>query len=129
MAIEEALTTLLAGVAGGRRNWGHAENISASAGPYLVLNRVSGVRDYTMGGASGYIFSRFQIDAYAETYGAARDTAIAAKSALSGYRGTQDGTVIQGIFVEGPNVAPVTDAGEVSHLSRQRLDAIVHHDE
>lgn len=128
MAIEESLKSLLSGVAGGRTYWGRGEGINQTAGPYLVLTHVGGPRDYNMAGDSGYIPSRVQVDVFGETFGEVRDAASSAITALSGYRGTVSGTVIQGIFIDSVRDLDATDAGEVSHLFRRSIDCIVHHD-
>ena len=134
MAVEEALTTLLAGVASGRRYWGRAENISVSDGPFLVLNRVSAPRDYTLAGPSGYVASRFQIDAYGETYIATKTAARAVVAALSGHSGTTSGTRIMGIFVDSERDAEGegTITGQTAAATypfRTTIDLFVHHDE
>lgn len=128
MAVEEALTALLAGVAGGRRYWGRAPQGDLPAS-FLILNRITGRRDYVMTGADGYVESRFQIDAYAASYTTAKTEARAAVAALSGYRGTTAGTRIMGIFIDGERDLPAADPGEVTHLHRVSIDAIIHHDE
>jgi len=125
--MEEAIVALLSGVAGGRRFWTRApQNITATDGAYIVLNRVDGGRDYSMAGASGYVASRVQVDVYAETYTAAKTAARAAVAALSAFRGTQSGVAIQGIFIDSERDLPAAD--EVSHLFRTSIDVIVHHD-
>lgn len=128
--MEEALTQLLAGVAGGRRWWGRAPlGTSAADGAYLVLNRVSGPRDYHLAGASGYVRSRVQVDAYAPRYGDAKAAARAVAAALSGYSGSVAGTAIQGIFVDGERDLTGADPGGVTPLFRVSIDLIIHHDE
>lgn len=121
--MEEALTALLASVADGRRYWVRAPQ--SAARPYVVLNRIDGIRDYHMQGASGYISSRVQIDCYADTYTAAKSTARAVINTLSGYSGGD----IQAIFVDGERDLPAADAGDVTNLFRTSIDIIVHHGE
>ena len=124
--MEETFTGLLSGVAGGRRYWGRApQNVNIATGPFLVLNRIDGIRDYTMGGASGYVESRIQIDIYGASYAATKQAARDAIAALSGH---SDGT-IQGIFAITERDLPATDAGEVKQLFRTSVDFIVHHEE
>lgn len=135
MAIEEALTSLLSGVAGGRRYWGWREGLSAADGAYLSLYRISAPRDYAMSGPTGYVMSRFQIDVFADQFSEARDATAAAIAALSGHRGTTAGTRIMGIFVDderdfsSERTGGVSDAGGVTPLYRRSIDIIVHHDE
>ena len=124
--MEEAITTLLASVAGGRRYWGRApQNINIASGPFIVLNRIDGVRDYTMASASGYVASRVQVDIYGATYAATKQATRDAIAVLSGH---SSGT-IQAIFIESERDLPATDAGEVTHLFRTSVDFIVHHEE
>lgn len=128
MAIEEALTSLLSGVASGRRHWGRApQGVTVDDGAFLVLNNITKARDYHMKGPSGYVPARFQIDAYAATFTGARDAAAAVVTALSGHSGTTAGTTIQAIFIEGPRSLPAEDEGEVTFGYRQSLDALVHY--
>lgn len=121
--MEEIVTGLLASIAGGRRHWVRAPQ--SAARPHLVLNRISGIRDYHSQGASGYVASRIQIDAYADTYTAAKATARQVVTALSGYR---SGT-IQGVFLDMERDLPAEDAGAVNHLFRVSLDFTIHHSE
>ncbi len=126
--MQEALTTILSSVAGGRRYWVRAPQ-SLSTRPYIVLNRVSGNRDYHMAGASGYVQSRVQVDVYAETYSSAQTTVRAVRDAVSGLKTTVGGTQIQFITVESERDLPADDAGDITHLFRISLDLMVHHDE
>ena len=68
--MEEALTSLLSGVAGGRRYWVRAPQ-SLSTRPYIVMHRVSGNRDMHLKGASRNVQIRVQGDSYDDTYGCA----------------------------------------------------------
>lgn len=121
--MEEALTTLLASVASGRRYWVRAPQ--GATLPYVVLNIVSGVRDYHTKGPSGYVQSRVQCDCYGSTYSAAKTTARAVRAAASGARSGD----IQGIFVETERDLPAEDAGPVNNLFRTSIDLIIHHKE
>ena len=129
MAIEEAITSRLSGVASGRSYWTRAEGVSAADGAYLTLNWIGGPDDPTIKGTSGYVINRLQIDVYAETYSAARTAMDAARAALDGFRGTVAGTFIAAIRAERPRDLDASDAGEVSHLFRKSLDLIVHYHE
>ena len=121
--MEELLTGLLSGVAGGRRYWGRAPQNAAR--PFVVLTRVSGFRDYHMQGSSGLVETRVQADCYADTYTAAKGVARAIDTALSGHRAG----AIQGIFIDSERDLPAADAGEVNHLFRVSLDLMIHHQE
>ncbi|RWF69558.1 MAG: DUF3168 domain-containing protein [Mesorhizobium sp.] len=120
--MEEALTALLASIAGGRRFWVRAP--ASAPRPFLVLNRIDGVPSYQYSGANGYIASRVQIDIYANTYTETKTIARAVKALLSGYSGGN----IQAIFVENEGRdLPAADAGDVTNLFRTSIDIVVHH--
>ena len=126
--MEEALSSILSGVAGGRRYWVRAPQ-SLSTRPYIVMTRVSGNRDYHMGGASGYVQSRVQVDIYDESYGGAKGVARNVRDAVSGFVGTIGGLQIQRITIESERDLPADDAGEITFLFRTTLDLMIHHDE
>lgn len=67
--------------------------------PSLVYHRVSGSSDYHMAGSSGLAQSRMQLDSVAEHAALAVQLANAVHDRLSGFKGTQDGVVIQGSFM------------------------------
>jgi hypothetical protein len=121
--MEEALTALLAPVASGQRYWVRAPQNKAR--PYVVLNRVGGLPNYHMQGASGLVESRVQIDCYADTYTACTSVARSVKAILSGYKGG----AIQGVFVDSERDLPAADAGEVNSLFRTSIDIIILHGE
>lgn len=69
--------------------------------PYVVMFVISGVTDYTMEGASGYVQSRVQIDSRGATAASARAVANALRERLSGFRGLYAGYQFQGCFEMG----------------------------
>lgn len=126
--MEQEITALIA-AAVPRHYWSRAPQEPAPLRPYVRLARVSGSRNYHMRGPSGYVVSRVQIDAFADTYQSMRTTARAVISALSGYRG---GT-IQAVFVDGErNLTGLDGIGsqtDPNELFRTSIDVIVHHSE
>ena len=126
--MEEALTTILSTVAGGRRYWVQAPQ-SLSTRPYLVMHRVSGNRDMHLTGPSRYVRSRVQIDVYGESYSQTKTTARAVRDAVSGFVGTIGGVQIQRINVESERDLPDDDTGEITELFRTSMDLMIHHDE
>lgn len=119
--MEEIIVALLAPVADGRCHWVRAPQ--GEPLPHLILTRVGGVRDYRSAGASGFVPSRVQVDAYADSYTTAKALARSVTATVSGYR---SGAIL-GVFVAAERDLPATDAGEVSHLFRVSLDlSIVH---
>lgn len=128
--MEEQLVALLLNAAGVSAlvseesiQWGRSPQ--GTPPPYIVLQRIDGLRDYHMAGASGYVASRVQIDVYSEKYTTTKKAARAVIVALSGYRGG----IFQGIFLDGERDLPAADAGEVTNLFRASLDFMVHHKE
>lgn len=118
--MEELLTALLAGVAGGKSYWVRApQGVSP---PYVTLQRVTGIRDYHMQGESGLVMSRVQADCYGATYTSAKQTARALIAAVSGHAGG----AVQAILVDSERDLPAADAGETVHLFRTSVDLIVH---
>jgi hypothetical protein len=117
--MEEALTALLASVAGGRRYWVRAPQETAY--PNIVLNKVDALPNYHLQGASGFVSSRVQVDIYANTFTSLTSTARSVKSLLSGHKGG----MIQGIFIESERNLPAADAGEVNTLFRASIDITV----
>lgn len=121
--MEETITALLASVAGGRRYWVRAPQ--GAARPFLVMQRISKLPDYTFQGPSGYVASRVQIDSYGDTYAAAKAAARDAVTLLSGHRSA----TIQGVFLDMERDLPAEDAGVVTNLFRVSLDFNIHHTE
>ncbi len=68
--------------------------------PYIVYQQISGVRDYTMDGPSGYVDSRYQIICWAATYGAAKRLFEAVRKFFNGYHATVLNRKIQYIAFE-----------------------------
>jgi hypothetical protein len=119
--MEQALTALLAPVAGGRRYWGRAPQNASR--PFVIMNVVDGAPSYHMQGSSGYTPYRVQLDCYADTYTATAALASSVKALFSGYVGG----LIQAIFIESERNLPAADAGEVTTLFRTSIDITVHY--
>lgn len=66
--------------------------------PLILYAKVTGERINDLSGPSGMAHPRFQIEAWAETYAAAKSLANAIRVCLNGYRGTS-GTVRIGSFL------------------------------
>ena len=126
--MEEALTSLLSTVAGGRRYWVRAPQ-SLSTRPYIVMHRVSGPRDMHLKGPSRYVQSRVQVDIYDDTYWGTKTVARAVRDAVSGFAGTIGGVQIQRINVDSERDLPADDTGAVTELYRTSIDLMIHHDE
>ena len=72
-----------------------------SALPAVVLTTISSRRDYAMGGPSGLVESRVQVDSYGETYAAAKSAARSVITLLSGAKVVHGSTQFDGAFVDG----------------------------
>jgi len=59
--------------------------------PLIVIQRVTGSRVHHLSGPSGAVRPRFQIEAWAETYSAAKGLANLIRAALDGNEYTKDG--------------------------------------
>jgi len=59
--------------------------------PLIVIQRVTGSRVHHLSGPSGAVRPRFQIEAWAETYSAAKALANLIRAALDGKEYTEDG--------------------------------------
>lgn len=92
--------------------------------PAIILHRVSGTRNYTMQGSSGFVQSRVQVDCWAQSYAAAKQAARAVIAAVSGLRNAD----FQGVFVEGEQDTFEIGAG-AAELNRTSLDLIISHPE
>jgi hypothetical protein len=101
-----------------------------SALPAVVYQQITGVRDHTFAGASGFVASRYQITCWAETYGGADALADAVRAVMDGYAGTKESVVIQCIHLqdEGDMPALVAD-NESLNFHGKRLDFMVWYDE
>lgn len=95
MLIEQAILNELAGTAGltaivGQRIY-YVKAPQDVTVPYVVLFKVSGVREHSHDGASGLGNPRFQVSCFAETYYQAKQIAQQVQSALQGFSGTMGG--------------------------------------
>jgi hypothetical protein len=74
--------------------------LQATGLPAVVITRVSGARDYHMGGASGLTQSRMQIDCYGSTWPQAKSVARAVIARLSGFNGRTTASVIRSAMLD-----------------------------
>jgi len=56
--------------------------------PHIVIQQISGVRDHTMDGPTGYVDARYQITCWATTYGGAKRLFEAVRKFFDGYHAT-----------------------------------------
>jgi hypothetical protein len=91
--------------------------------PALTYTRISNLTSLTQDGPTGSERPRVEIDAWAETYGAAVTLAEAVKSALHGRAWTaSDGTVVELVELDTDRDDPVPDPV----LRRRIADYFVH---
>lgn len=111
------------GIVGNAIHWGLAPQ-SATV-PRLVLNLVSGIRDYALSGATGLVESRVQIDCYAANYSGAKFLARAVINAVSAYRGGVAGIHFGGIFVDSERDLNEAAQGDTATRFRTSIDISV----
>lgn len=127
--MEEALVALLlndsavAAIVGKRVNW--SQTPQGSAFPSVVLHRVSGGRDYNMGGPSGFVSSRVQVDCWALNYTDSVKLSRAVRSALSGYTAGD----LQGAFIDSERQSVEKETDGAQRYFRVSLDFIICHAE
>lgn len=59
--------------------------------PYIVVTKVSGVREHSHDGGTGLAHPRFQLAVFGTTYSSCKTIAAAIQAALQGYSGTMGG--------------------------------------
>ena len=69
--------------------------------PFVVMYVVSGITDYTMAGATGYVETRVQFDARGRSAAEARSIAEAIRDRLSGFSGVFAGFHFMASFEQG----------------------------
>jgi hypothetical protein len=77
------------GLAGGRIYFVTAPQSVAK--PYLVINKISGVREHSHDGSSHLAHPRFQFSAFGTTYQGVKEILAALQAVLQGYKGTMGG--------------------------------------
>jgi len=69
--------------------------------PYIVITKISGVREHSHDGSSELAHPRFQITVFSTTYSSCKTIASAIQTALQGYTGTMGSEVtVQAVFYE-----------------------------
>lgn len=132
--MEEALLALLTGDAGvsalvsDRVFWRRADDANQAA-RYIVLHRISGLRDMAMSGPSGLVESRVQADCYGARYSDAKLLARAVIDRVSGYRGSVSGFQFRGIFIDSERDDDDDTTGDAETRFRVALDMIIWHAE
>jgi len=112
----------LAGLVSNRIQWDTLPQ--GSAQPSIVMYVISGVTDYTMQGAGGYVQTRVQFDCRGTTAASARAVAQALEARISGFLGEFEGFKFQGCFMQGQRTR-FDDDGATSWFTDSR-DAIFH---
>ena len=93
--------------------------------PLIVYMKVTGERDHHVQGPSGFAHPRFQVEAWAETYAAAKALANAIRAKLDGYTGTTGTVKIRSTLIESEQ--DIYESALPCH--RISMDFIVWHDE
>jgi len=133
MIIETALVTYLlaqstvTALVGDRIDLGIAKQTTIK--PYVVISKISGVREHSHDGESGLAHPRLQISVFANSYGSAKQVTEAIRGVLDCYTGTmggEGGVVVQAVFLEDE-----TDfyEGEATNIYQVATDYIIWHEE
>jgi hypothetical protein len=117
----------LAALVGTRVSWPWRQR--GDALPSVTLRRIDAVRDYTMGGPSGLVRSRVQVDCWAATYDSATVVSRAAVAALSGMRETVSDIDFQGAFADDERDLTDEGSGADEVLHRVSVDFLIWHSE
>jgi hypothetical protein len=107
-----------------RMHWTQAPQ--GVAKPYATLTKVTGLRDTTLQGPSGFQEARVQIDCYGLTFSSAKGLARAVEAVLSGLTVTTGGIEFQGCFLDAERDGYEADAAP-DKLFRTSLDFIIFH--
>jgi hypothetical protein len=107
-----------------RMHWTQAPQ--GVAKPYATLTKVTGLRDTTLDGPSGFQEARVQIDCYGLTFASAKGLARAVEAVLSGLTVTTGGIEFQGCFLDAERDGYEADAAP-DKLFRTSLDFIIFH--
>ncbi len=106
MVIEEALMTYLladttiTAYVGERIFYAHVDWQDVET-PYLVVTKISGVREHSHDGSSHLAHPRFQIAIFSTSYSSCKSIAAVIQTALQGYSGTMSsGVDVGAIFYE-----------------------------
>ncbi len=133
MQIEQALMTWLlaqagiTGLVGGDRIY-FVTAPQEVAKPYLVVNKISGVREHSHGGSSHLAHPRFQFSAFGTTYSSVKEIIAAVQAVLQGYTGTMGGA--GGVVVGNSIYEDETDLYEEGQgLFGVAADYIIWHEE
>lgn len=118
--LRETLVRLTRGVAEGRVHWMRAPQKAPM--PFVVMSEISGVGHYHNQGKTRHVQRRVQFDVYAESVERAQREMTLLLAALTGAR---SGAVLA-IFMGEPVDATTWDGGQVNHIIRLSVDAIVH---
>jgi hypothetical protein len=70
------------------------------AGDYVTIQQISGPRQYAMGGATGLVDARFQVDCWSGSSVGVRALAEQVRLALSHYHGTSDSVTVDLVLLE-----------------------------
>lgn len=97
-----------------------------ATGSYLILTRVSGIRDTTFDGQSGLVESRVQFDCYGASYKDSKLVARAVEARIGGKKFTQSGVYFPGAFLAAER-DDFEDVDTPDRLNMTSLDFIIWH--
>ncbi len=68
--------------------------------PYIVITKVSGVREHSHDGSSHLAHPHFQLSIFSDTYSSCKSVATVLQTALQGYSGAMSDATAQAVFYE-----------------------------
>ncbi len=95
------------------------------ASPYIVLTKISGVRDHAHDGATGLAHARIQLSAFATTYYEAKQIVQAAQDVLQAYSGLMGTVQVDSCLYENETDMFETD----TRLYHVTSDYVIWHEE
>lgn len=78
--------------------------------PYIVLQKISGVRGHSHDGADGSVQARIQVSIFATTYKEAKDISEAVRAEIDDYKGTMQSVTVGHCFFD--NETDLFEEGE-----------------
>jgi|GEM_PF-1681803 len=79
--------------------------------PYIVVTKVSAIREHSHDGSSGLAHPRFQLAIFSTTYSMAKTIATALQTILDGYTGLMDEVTVQAVFYDNETDSYESDTG------------------
>lgn len=79
--------------------------------PYIVVTKISGVREHSHDGSSELAHPRFQISVFGTTYSSCKSVTAAVQAALQGYKGAMSDVTVGAVFYDNETDTYESDTG------------------